>query len=181
MLYSCFTHAFRQTVLKLIVLFFALIILIVGPKIGTLYSRFTPALLILYSALLSFTQLYSCFTTQVLLCAHHLDRQPQDRHALLGFTRLYSCFTHACFTRALLVLYSCFTRALLCATHALLMQVCQLLCTSKRVDIYIHIYTYIHIYICMYVYTYVCMYVCMYVYIYIYICFTDALIMQAWP
>jgi len=57
-----------------------------------------------------------------LLCAHHLDRRPQNRHALLGFAHalllkfiLYSCFTHA-----LLMLYSWFTRLCSCFTHALL-------------------------------------------------------------
>jgi hypothetical protein len=72
MLYSCFTHAFRQTVLKLIVLFFALIILIVGPKIGMLYS----ALLMLYYSSSSFTHallmLCSCFTHALLGFAHAL-------------------------------------------------------------------------------------------------------------
>jgi hypothetical protein len=51
-----------------------------------LYSCFTHALLMLYSC-------FSADGAQVnrsLLCAHHLDRRPQNRHALLT---LYSCFT----------------------------------------------------------------------------------------
>ena len=72
-----------------------------------LYSCFTHALLMLYSC-------FSADGAQVnrsLLCAHHLDRRPQNRHALLLFTpallRLYSRFTHALLMLypALLMLY----------------------------------------------------------------------------
>jgi len=75
--------------------------------------------------------LYSCFSAdgaqvnRPLLCAHHLNRRPQNRHALLT---LYSCFTHAllqlysCLTHALLMLYSCFTQLYSCFTHALLLK-----------------------------------------------------------
>ncbi len=89
-----------------------------------------------------FTQLYSCFTTQVLFCAHHLDRRPQDGHALLSFTRLHSCFTHSCFTRSLLN----FTRALLVHFFARLMRYrCRF---AGRRKAYIYIYALLTLYLC---------------------------------